>query len=1624
MMATLGMAVRFEEQTDATPDRLAVVFGEQTLTYAELNARANQLARLLVDNGVGPERIVGVCTPRGIDMAVAVLAVAKAGGGFLPLDPEHPAQRSRFALADAGAMLLLVSPDLADDLDVATWGVPTVLLDPKLIKDYPDTNLPVRAGGENLLYVIYTSGSTGQPKGIAMHQAPQIDLMTWCRHNYADAPRVLQYYPVTADVGYFELSATWWAGGFAVIAAEQDRFDIARIAALIRRHRITRILLPVAALDQLARHARHHPLDVASLREVTTTGDRQVITAPIRAMFDRLPEAILDNHYGSTEVNVVTVQRSGAAARPWPEFSPAGRTMGTARIYVLDENLVPAPVNVPGSIYVGGPPPARGYLGRPGLTARSFLPDPFSETPGARMYRLGDLGRWRPDGTLEFLGRADFQIKVGGYRVEPGEIESALRGRPDVSEAVVVANAGDDGETRLVAYVVAAGAAPGADDLRRTLRRKLPPYMIPSTIVFLDSLPLSRNGKVDRARLPAPERAGTGFVPPRDSREAVIADVWRSVLNVDRVGVTDSFFALGGHSLLVTQVVYRLREAFGVELPLRALFDSPTVAEFASVVRDAARRGTPELVPVPRDGTAPLSFAQQRLWFVNKVGADEGAYNNMLALRITGALDVDRLRGALTHVVARHESLRTSFPDDAGEPRQVIAAPLPVDPERADVGGLPAGQRETEARRVIGARLLRPFDLARGPLTRFLLVRLSDVEHVLSIVLHHAVSDGVSLDILRREIEQYYADPDADIAAPAVQYADYAVWQRQCFERGTLDGRLDQWRHALDGAPPTIDLITDAPVARTDKQAGLEHEFEVDDGLTGELEALSREASTTLFMTMLAAFAVLLSRHTRDGSEDVVIGVPVDGRADPRLEQVIGFFTNTLPLRLDCSAGLTVRELLDRVRAIALDAYTNQDVPFEQLVEALRPERDLDRNPIFQVMFQLQHVDTAGTAAAGLRFTPFDGVSAPSKFDLSLGIEHENGRMRCHFGGPGHLFEPATFARMAGRFQRLLRSMVADPDRRVADLDSWLPAERRRVLVEWNDTARAVPAETAVELFQRRAADAPGADALVFFDERVSYGELNSRANRLARLLTARGIGPECVVGLALPRSIELVVVVLATLKAGAAYLPIDLGYPAGRVRFMLDDAAPALLVTNDSVELDTGATPRLALDDPAVLAELRDQPADDRPVPVGPLNAAYLTYTSGSTGRPKAVLGLHGGLTNRLAWFNDRYPVARHTPVCAKTSLSFVDGTTELLGPLAYGGTVVLADAETARSAPELAALIAWHEVRGMTVVPSLLAVLLDQVGVNCPLWITSGEALTRTLARRFAEVLPDATLLNLYGSSEASGDSLFADAGGDEVGIGRPIWNTSAYVLSPAMTPVLPGAVGELYLAGAGLGRGYLRAPGLTAQRFLPDPFGPPGTRMYRTGDLVRRRADGTIDYIGRADRQVKIRGVRVEPGEVEAALASIEGVRQAAVTVVDDRLVAYVVPASEEIAEEELRRSLGDALPEQLVPSVFVLLDGLPLTPNGKLDRAALPAPDPDRAAPGGEPSTERERVLCALFADVLGLSRVGTGESFFALGGHSLLAVRLVSRIRAELGAQLSIRQLFRNPTVAGLAAVLA
>ncbi|RYZ43248.1 MAG: non-ribosomal peptide synthetase [Myxococcaceae bacterium] len=1618
--------VHFARQALSTPHAVALVLGDGVLTYARLEARANQLAHHLISLGIAPGAHVGLAVERSFELVVALLAILKAGAAFVPVDRNAPMERIAALLEDADVSVTLAHESFESLLPASGICVWMDDMD-RLVARQPTHAPDIRVDGEALAYVMFTSGSTGRPKGVCVPHRGITRLVLGSDFMRFGPEEVwLQFAPVAFDASTLEI---WGAllHGSKLVLAPPHALSLEELAAQLRLHRVTSLWLTAALFEQMALHQGEA---LAGVRQVLSGGD--VLPAVrVREHLSRLsPDAVLINGYGPTENTTFSATFRMHHGTLVQGAVPIGKPLSNSTVYALDALLRPVPVGVAGEVYVGGLGLAWGYLRRPELTAERFVPHPFASTPGARLYRTGDKARWRTDGTLDFLGRVDFQVKVRGFRIELGEIEASLRSASGVSEAIVVAR-GTDGDKRLIGYVTAReDHSLDVDTLKAHLQQHLPEYMVPSALVVLETLPLNANGKVDRKALPEPGETprAASFIAPRTPTEERLAALFTEVLRVERVGVHDDFFELGGHSLLATQLVSRVRAAFGVELPLRTLFAAPTVEALVPHLEgaQAASLHAPALVPASRDAALPLSFAQQRLWLLDQLSPGDASYNIPSALRLTGRVDAEALRRAFEALVARHESLRTVLSAGHDAPSQHIQPPTGWELPLIDLTLLAGSPREEQARRLVATEARRPFQLATGPLLRTTLVRLAEAEHLLLVTMHHIVSDGWSMSVLVRELVAFYeaftSGRAPSLAPLPVQYADFAVWQRQWLQGDALEAQLGYWKQQLAGAPPALELPTDRPRPPVPSQHGARVDVRIPAPLSHALKALAQHEGATPFMVMLAAFQLLLSRYS--GQDDISVGSPIAGRTQAETEGLIGFFVNTLVLRAHVEPGATFRELLVQVRGTTLAAYDHQHLPFEKLVEAVQSTRDLSRSPLFQSMFVLQNAPAEALRVPGLSLQPLPSEAPFAKFDLSLGLQEVQAGMVGALEYATDLFDPPTIQRMAGHLGVLLEAIAANPDSRLDNLPLLTDAERHQLLVEWNPATVTPPGEPSLHAkIEAQVRRTPDAVAVITPERQLTYRQLDARANQLAHRLIALGVGPEVRVGLCVERTEDLLIGTLGILKAGGAYVPLDPSYPRERLAWLLEDAQGPALVAHSHLltSLPPTSATAVCLDAEEALAL---QPTSAPVVDVRPGNLAYLIYTSGSTGRPKGVAISHANALAFLHWALETFSAEELKGVLAATSLNFDLSVFELFAPLARGGAVVVA-----RNALHLAELPTASHVTLVNTVPSAMAQLLRLGAVPPGVRVVNlaGEALPETLAKAVHALPTVHKLFNLYGPSEDTTYSTASLVGRDEVPhIGRPLPGTRAYVLDASLRPVPVGVAGELFLAGEGQARGYLLRPELTAERFLPEPHGPPGGRMYRTGDRVRYRDDGHLEYLGRVDFQVKVRGFRIELGEVESALRRAPAIKDAVVVArgeaADKRLVAYVVPTSGASLEaESLKAHLRQHLPEYMVPGAVVVLESLPLNANGKVDRKALPEPDAATSTHAYEaPRTETEAKLAAIWAEVLRLPRVGVRDSFFELGGHSLLATQVVSRVRSELSVELPLRALFEAPTVEALA----
>ncbi|WP_010163251.1 non-ribosomal peptide synthetase [Sphingomonas sp. PAMC 26617] len=1611
-----------------TPRAEALSSATEGLTYAEVDSRANRLAWHLRACGTGPEHIVGLMMRRGPDAIIAVLAVLKAGAAYLPLDPDYPAARRAFMVEDAGAKLVLTQSALADLVPLAARPV-FVDDDEARFARYPESAPPDDVLPDNAAYVIYTSGSTGLPKGVVVPHRGAVNAAMVEADVLAIHPgdRILQFASLNFDASMYEM-LMWMAGGASLVVATAEA-SMPGLALLdtVRAQCVTVLSLPPSALAVL-------PVEpLPDLRLITVMGEAcpPDLVARWRGVVPRV-----FNAYGPTEASMWVAGTDLDGLRP----TTIGRPIANTWIHLLDRDLNRVPVGVTGELYIGGTAVTRGYLRRAALTAERFIPDPFGEGAGAggRLYRTGDLARYLADGEIEYLGRGDDQVKVRGFRVELGEVEAALCRHPAVRHAVALVVDQPSGGRTIVAHVAVGTARVAEATLRHFVRQTLPAHAVPSRIALHADLPLTENGKVARKQLAAfdlsPRDAGEGGrgTVIGTETEETIATVWRTVLNLETVGLDDNFFEVGGHSLAAAQIGARLRDALGGEVTVGDILQAMTIRSIAALI-DARRGSAPDVSPPAapdpaetRIARAPLSHGQEQLWFLAQIEPDSATYNIPTGMSLPAPVDETALRRALDEVVHRHEPLRTVFEAVRGEPVQVIHAELTLPLARTDLRDLPGEEGARRLAQLAAQEANTPFDLRRGPLLRAHLVLIDGAWACLLLTIHHIAADGWSVGLLTGELAAAYHAFSTGQPSPLPEtggrYRDFVTWQRSRLAGPEAAPLLHYWRAQLAGAP-VLTLPHDGPRARRTGAAGGQHRFSIDATLAERIGQIAVDENSTPFVVFAAAFAILLRRYAQQ--EDIVFGTPVANRVRAQDEGLIGLFVNALALRTDLSRDPSFRGVIGRMRATVLGALAHQELPFERLVADLAPERVEGANPVFQVFFAYlaQAGGNAGTAA--------DALVASSKFDLSLHLLGTDDGVAGGIEFDPSLFQPATVARLAATFVAVLEAVVADPDAPLSML-SLVPPEEQRQRALWNATEMAWDRSGSLHaLIVAQAARTPDLPAVLLDGERLTYADLLERATTVAAGFARLGAGPGHRVGIHLERSLELIVALLAVLNTGAAYVPLDPGYPTARLAEMVADAGIVFAVTaTDGTALDGCRC--VTLTDAASGAWGWTETATPEAA------TAYILYTSGSTGRPKGVMNAHRGVVNRLLWMQDAYPIGPGDRILQKTPISFDVSVWELFWPLLTGATLVLAQPGGHRDTRYLARVIAEQRITHLHFVPSMLRVFLDDLGdtalpslrhVYC-----SGEALPRVVQDRFPKGL--AALHNLYGPTEAAIDvTAWTCSAADPwatVPIGRPVANTAIHILDARMAPVPIGAIGELYIGGVQVAQGYWNRPALTAAAFVPDPFAiVPGARLYRTGDLARFLAEGAIDFCGRADRQVKLRGFRIEPGEIEAVLLREPSVGDAIVLCRDAGtehavLIAYVCPASgAAIDPGVLSDACSKSLPAHMVPSAFVAIEAIPLTPSGKRDVSALPPPPatklPDELS--DPPTGAIEQAIARIWAEVLHRETIGAHEVFFRLGGQSLQAMRVLARIREGLSVELSAAQFFQAPTVAGLAALV-
>ena len=1635
----------FETQVAQNPDALAVVFADQTLTYRELNQRANQLAHYLQSLGVQPETLVGICIERSVEMVIGLVAILKAGGAYVPIDPNYPSDRLSYMLEDSQVKILLSQESLTASLPSHQARVICLDSDWSEISQYNQDNPNTDLTWSNLAYVIYTSGSTGKPKGVMNTHFGIHNRLRWMQEVYQlnGSDRVLQKTPFSFDVSVWEFFWTLMTGASIVVAKPEGHKDSGYLVDLIEREGVTTLHFVPSMLQVFLQESDLERC--YSLKRVFCSGEALPFELTQR-FFDRL-NCQLHNLYGPTEA-AIDVTFWECQPDDKLQVVPIGRPIANTQTHILDKHFQPVPIGVLGELYLGGHNLARGYLNRPELTAEKFI-----SIDNNRFYKTGDLARYRNDGNIEYLGRIDHQVKLRGFRIELGEIEAVLDTYPQIQQTVVLATDDLAGNKQLVAYI-ATNNPPSIKQLREFLATQLPEYMIPSIFIPLESIPLTPNGKVDRRALPAPDirqQIEQTYQAPSTVEEKLIADIWKTVLKLDRVGIEDNFFELGGNSLLGMQIVSRIREGLNLDLPLDALFNYPTIAELSGYV---CQQNPKEITTIGNFAHAletnqplPLSSSERSLWFFEKLHPQTAVYNIPLIIKLQGSLDIEILEQSINRLIQRHQVFRTIYPEVDGAPHKIVIAESCLTLEVVRLQEISIEELQAQATLLAQQEAQQPFDLGHDSLIRAKLLSLSENQSWLLITCHHIIFDGWSIQILVDELAQDYhalkVNSESELKELKIQYLDYAHWQQQWLQTEACDRQLNYWHEQLQGSAPLLELPTDRPRPAVQNYQGDRYCFELPLELSQALNSLSRQEGVTLYMTLLAAFKVLLARYTRE--TDIIVGTPFANRNSAETEPLIGFLVNTLVLRTNLEDDLTFKALLSRILKVTSEAYTHGSLPFEKLVESLQPERDLSYNPLFQIMFALQKQVAVEPSSAELTWDVTENSDRHiSMFDLTLDLIETPTGIQGHWEYNTDLFNRETISRINRHWQTLLQGIIANPDTTIAHLPLLTPQETQQILTDWNQpqVAKLNSDSSFVQLFETQVAQTPDAIAVEFQSQKLTYQELNQQANQLARHLQTLGVGVEALVGVCVDRSLEMIVGILGILKAGGAYVPLDPKYPPERLAYMVEDAQINVLLTQSQWQTrlpDIQAQTVLLDGDWSLFSGYN---TENIAIATTPDNLAYVIYTSGSTGKPKGVMITQRGLSSFIQSAVQVYNIENSDRILQFASINFDAAVEEIFPCLIQGATLILrtqemlADCSTFFQACQQLQLTVlglptayWHQLAGE----------LKDSQINLPpslrLVMIGGEAVMSEPVKHWHQHLAkmgtshSLLLVNSYGPTEVTVVATTYDITSlgwqGEVPIGRPLPHLQTYILDRHQQPVPIGIPGELYISGDSLARGYLNRPELTAEKFISIN----GNRLYKTGDLVRYLPDGNIEYVGRIDNQVKIRGFRIELGEIEAGLLEHPQIDEAVVTVYEDtfgnkNLCAYLVDSSKSLTHSTMRVFLQERLPNYMLPSSFTFLDKIPLTPSNKLDRKALPAPDSSRqGAEIAPPTNEVETILVDLWSEVLGVHPLGIHDNFFDLGGHSLLAVKLFGAIERQFGRKLPLTVLFEAPTIAELATIL-
>ncbi|MEE4564544.1 amino acid adenylation domain-containing protein [Paenibacillus polymyxa] len=1633
----------FEEQAALTPNRLAAAFADGRLTYLELNERANRLARVLRMKGVQTGQIVGIAAYRSPEMLVGIMAILKAGGAYLPINPEDPLERIQYIAGNSGASILLVQQEIQSTLKDLSQNISVLAIGADWATE--KTNLEPYSGPEDVAYVIYTSGSTGKPKGVMIRHTSIVNRLHWMQKKYpiGVGDIILQKTPYTFDVSVWELF--WWAiaGASVYFLPPDGEKDPKLLVNTVAEQKITTLHFVPSMLSVFLEYVEQHQAEgkLSSIKRVFASGEALTVKQARRfnTLLRKPNGTTLHNLYGPTEATVDATWFDCPDGDDLQSI-PIGKPIDNNRLYILDQEGRLLPVGIPGELYIAGTGVAQGYINQPDLTDERFTDSPF--VIGERMYKTGDLAKWLPDGNVEYLGRTDHQVKIRGYRIETGEIEKVLLSHHDIREAVVLSRKDQEDETYLCAYIVSDRELL-TQEIRSYLKASLPLYMVPAHLIQIAAIPLTTNGKVNRGALPEPHHVirEQGFVAPRTDTETRLVRLWEDILHVSPIGVHSHFFELGGHSLKATILIGKIIREFQVELPMREIFEYPTVESMSKLIERTIGRGAgtfTEIALLSGQTYYPVSSSQRRQMILHQLEGAELVYNMPSVMLVQGHLDQERLKMAFTTLIHRHEALRTSFSWINGEPVQSVHDEVEFELKIHSL----TSKEDIEEQQIetVLSEFVQPFDLSRAPLLRGELIPLTENQNMLLVDLHHIISDGVSMSIIMDEFVKSY---DGQALPPlSVQYKDYASWHNEQVNHGFIKDQESYWLDIFKNEPPVLELPTDFPRPSIQSYEGNTVSRILGDDITEPLHKLAAETQSTLFMILLAVYNVVLSKHARQ--DDIVIGTPVAGRRHPDTEKIVGMFVNTLALRTSPSSEKSLSAFLDEVKEAVLSAFEHQEYPFEQLVEKLALRRDVSRSPIFDTMFVMQNTKGQPLQSSGLEFKPFPFNPGVSRFDLTLSAEETGSYLHLNLEYNSALFQKDTVERFLDHMVVVLRSFVAHSTQTIGDTDLLTTVEKEVILKKFNGTAVPYPREKTIhQLFEEQVERTPEHPAALYQDRQLTYRELNAQANRVAHVLRKKGIGPDQMVGIAVHRSLEMIVGLLGILKAGGAYLPLHPEDPEERLGFMLEDSGASILLTQRD-QLDRlrphGADRELiAIEDLLVEGmELTGEECEKNPEPVNhSSDLVYVIYTSGSTGKPKGVMIEHASLINRLHWMEQRIPFGAEDVILQKTPYTFDVSLWELFSWAIQGATVCFLEPGGEKDPATIAETVEANGVTAIHFVPSMLGAFLEYIEHSGAAGkmrsvrrvFASGEALMTEHVRRFNRLLgaEGATLHNLYGPTEATVEVAYYDCPAEQepesIPIGKPIDNVKLYILDhkDRLQPI--GVPGELHIGGDCVARGYVNRKELTEEKFVADPYAA-GGRMYRTGDLARWLPDGNIEYMGRIDHQVKIRGYRIELGEIEAAILAYEGVQTAVVLARDDRsggsyLCAYVEHA-QEFNIQALKARIKEVLPEYMVPAYIVSMEAMPYLSSGKIDRKALPEPDHSLSIEVDyiSPSNEVEALMAEIWQEVLGYAPIGTNHNFFELGGDSIKAIQISTRL-SKHGYRMEIKDLFRHQTIGSL-----